>query len=111
MYNKKNPKKAIQYLIQGDVCAKRIEALPANAKPAKDRIVAHGEITGHHHILEAGQVFTDDTGNLFALIDKPVKLFHQEHAPWILEPGIWQFGKDGMMQVEYDGEEERAALD
>jgi hypothetical protein len=111
MYNKQNAHKADKYILQGDVAGKYVDALPQGAKPIKGRIVAQGEATGHHHVLEAGILYTDALGNLFAKVDKPVMLLHQEHAPWILHPGIIQFGEAGIMQVEYAGDEERRVLD
>jgi hypothetical protein len=110
-YNKKNAKKAENYLIQGDVCGMKIVELPSNVKPIKSGVIALGEATGHNHVVEHAKMFSDDLGNLFALVEKPTMLMHQEHAPWILDEGVWQFGKDGFMQVEYDGSEERAVRD
>lgn len=110
MYNTKNPKRAVDYLIQGDVCGKRLGKLPEGLKPVNSSVIALGEATGHHHVLTGAQLFTDEFGNLFAKVDKPVMLLHQEHAPWIVQ-GIWQFGERGIFQVEYDGEEERRAMD
>ena len=40
---------------QGDVLIETIDTIPATAtrqKPAKQVILAHGEVTGHHHQLE-----------------------------------------------------------
>lgn len=112
MYNKNNPHIADVLIIQGDVAGKYIAGLPANAKPIKGRIVAEGEVTGHHHVLEAGAtLYQDDLGNLFALVEKPVMLLHQQHEPWVLHPGVIQFGEKGIMQVEYQGDEERRVLD
>lgn len=99
--------------VQGDVPFLKIDKLPKTAKPRKgnNRIVALGEVTGHHHVLEAGTMYEDGFGNLFALLDKPTRLLHQEHGAIVLEPGIYQFGLNGALQVEYMGEEERAVLD
>lgn len=51
---------------QGDLYIRRIEAIPANARPIKSEqgnfIVAHSE-TGHHHVIAERpgvQVFTTD---------------------------------------------------
>jgi hypothetical protein len=112
MYNTKHKVTASKIGgIQGDVPFRYVEKLPANVKPAKSNIVAYGEVTGHHHIVEEAQMFTDDLGNLFALVEKPTRLLHHEHGVIELEPGVIQFGKDGVQQVEYDGEEERRVLD
>ena len=116
MYNQKNPVIANHIgAVQGDVPIVRIDDLPQNAVKSKSRIVALGEATGHHHIIDGtvkeAEIYTDAIGNLFALVKKEVKVLHQEHAPVILEPGVYRFGLDGFQQVEYDGEEERRVLD
>jgi hypothetical protein len=114
MYNKKHQINAGEKgSVQGDVPFLKIDELPANAKPRKgnNRIVAYGEVTGHHHVLEAATMYDDDLGNLFALVEKPTRLLHHEHGAIVLEPGIYQFGLNGVQQVEYLGDEERRALD
>jgi len=101
--------------VQGDVPILKIESLPDDVIEIEDRIIAYGEVTGHHHIIEGAvdeaKIYTDEVGNLFALVKKPVKVLHHEHAPVILGPGVYRFGFDGLQQVEYDGEEERRVLD
>ncbi len=112
MYNESNSKKANEIGgVQGDVPFLKISALPEGARPRKSRIVALGEATGHHHVIEKAKMYEDGFGNLFALVDKPTRLLHHEHAPIILEPGVYQFGEKGVYQVEYDGEEERRVID
>ena len=112
MYNKTNPHVAKELILQGDVAGRYIAALPKSFTPIKDNIIARGEVTGHHHILEGNVVTgTDEFGNLFSLIKEPVMLLHQEHQAWVLHPGVIQWGEKGVMQVEYDGEEERRAMD
>lgn len=110
-YNRKNPHVAEDHILQGDVAGMYIPELPAGAVRIESNIVAHGEVTGHHHIVAEAEMYRDGSGNLFALVKQPTQLLHQEHAPWELRPGVIQFGKDGQMQVEYSGEEERAARD
>lgn len=114
-YNKKFSKNATRFGVQGDVPLIKIDTLPANTRPRKgnNRVVALGESTGHHHVVEAATMYEDDFGNLFALVPagKPTWLLHQEHGAIVLEPGIYQFGENGVHQVEYVGEEERRALD
>lgn len=114
MYNKKHQIQAgDKGGVQGDVPFLKIEKLPENAKRRRNnnRIVALGEATGHHHVLEAGTMYEDGLGNLFALVKQPTRLLHQEHGAIVLEPGVYQFGLNGVQQVEYQGEEERRALD
>jgi len=94
--------------LQGDVGIVRIPKLPEGLKRMENNIVALGEVTGHHHILETeAEVYTDAVGNLFALVDQPVKIQHHEHAAITLVPGCYAISQ----QVEYDGAEERRVLD
>lgn len=99
--------------VQGDVPFLKIGELPANATPRKgnNRIIALGEVTGHHHVVEKAKMFEDGLGNLFALVEKPTRLLHHEHGAIVLDPGVYQFGLNGVHQVEYSGEEERRVLD
>ena len=103
-------------LVQGDVPSRYIDALPADARPRKSNIIALGEVTGHHHVIEIvdgnAELFDDALGNLFMLVKSPVRILHQEHGYGQYDqPGIVQFGQAGQMQVEYSGEEERSARD
>ena len=64
--------------------------------PEGDRVVlAHGEVTGHHHSLALSSrvaMFRDDAGGGGALrlsvTDAPVVLEHQEHTALRIEPGV-----------------------
>lgn len=111
MYRKVNPHLADKTIIQGDVFGEYINALPSGCKPVKSNIIALGESTGHHHIVEEAKTFTDAFGNLFSLVEKTTHLLHQQHEAWVLHPGVIQWGERGVMQVEYSGEEERRATD
>ena len=101
--------------VQGDIPSRYIAKLPKGAKPRKSNVIALGEATGHHHILEVvdenATLYEDGLGNLFALVKAPTRLLHNQHGYVEYAPGIVQFGEKGAMQVEYDGEEERAMLD
>lgn len=50
-------------------------------------ILAHGEVTGHHHALEADKAdwWKQEDGTQFVVpIKKDATLTHQEHGPIIL---------------------------
>lgn len=103
-------------IVQGDVPSRYIAALPKGARRRKNNIIALGEVTGHHHVIEIvegnAELFDDALGNLFMLVKSPVRILHQEHGyGQYNQPGVVQFGQAGQMQVEYSGEEERAARD
>lgn len=52
---------------QGDVIFREAAALPPDAEPADDRVVARGELTDHSHVVygEAVRVFQDKKNNLY----------------------------------------------
>lgn len=84
---------------QGDVMLMPIKALPDNLSPAaaeQERfIIAHGEVTGHHHsfsIYDNITMFREDGsgGGLFLLASAPAALEHQEHSTLKVDPGAWK---------------------
>lgn len=90
--------------------------MPKGVNPRSNPVIALGEVTGHHHVVDIiegnAELFDDETGNLFMLVKTPVRILHHEHGYGIFNhPGVVQFGLAGVNQVEYAGEEERAARD
>jgi len=85
---------------QGDVQLKRIEKLPKNLKE-KDKTIAYGEATGHHHSFTPEskvKVMIDNSGNQFAILEQQSELVHQEHNTIQIPKGIWRIRR----QREYD---------
>jgi hypothetical protein len=91
---------------QGDVLLMSCDAIPASAheETAEDRhvVLAHGERTGHAHIMPADRVcyFRDDgDGQAFLRVasGEPVALTHEEHAPLTVQPGTYRV----ILQREY----------
>lgn len=86
---------------QGDICIRRIEALPKGLKAAViekgQHIVAHSE-TGHHHVIDsrAAQLLVDETNAFIAYLNvrEPVDLVHlrehDTHEALHFEPGIYE---------------------
>lgn len=78
---------------QGDLFFKAV------AKPSKGElkkynsaILAHGEVTGHHHSivspsLDEIDMLVDEEGHIYMQSDKTIVIEHQEHAPIELPPG------------------------
>ncbi|MFW9927940.1 MAG: hypothetical protein ACFFD1_00950 [Candidatus Thorarchaeota archaeon] len=95
---------------QGDVLLVEINKLPKNLKE-KDKTIAYGEITGHHHRFKSKQVqvFVDDENQQFVQIKKPSKLVHEEHSELEIPKGDFKV----ILQREYDILEEniRQVLD
>jgi hypothetical protein len=91
---------------QGDVLLMPCGAIPRSAheETAEDGrvVLAHGERTGHAHIMPADRVsyFRDDgNGQAFLRVDseEPVALTHEEHAPLTVQPGTYRV----VLQREY----------
>ena len=99
---------------QGDVLVQnhRPAAAPVAGKAddGNAHILAHGETTGHHHLLRGPQVvyFRDAIGGGCAIIgDAGANLTHQEHGPIPVEPSK----KEVIRQREYSPEAIRNVAD
>lgn len=111
---------------QGDVLIEQIESIPTSArkqKRAKVVILAHGEITGHHHALElddpadwwkgeqeiAPTLEKPNTlaGELFLALPKGGVVTHPEHGTIKLPEGKYRVTR----QREYSPEEIRNVAD
>lgn len=104
---------------QGDVLIERIDIIPPKAEKQKQStsiILAHGEVTGHHHRLETedpadwwkqGEISTSNekpsilAGEVFLDLSKGGSVTHQEHARIDLAPGKYRVTR----QREYSPEE------
>ena len=103
---------------QGDLCIRRIGAIPTNAMAQVGEdghlILAHSE-TGHHHIVleRSAQMFIDQTNAFIAYLNvaEPCVLEHlrsfDTHEPYALEPGFYEVRR----QREYTPEGWRRAAD
>jgi hypothetical protein len=103
---------------QGDVLLIPATNIPDNRRPVPREnglvILAHGEITGHHHAILDQQVelVTTDQANelrmwLTVTAPEPVALTHQEHDTIMLPPGDYEVRR----QREYTPEELRNVQD
>lgn len=93
---------------QGDVLFVPVDKIPVGAQLDKDRkIVAEGEVTGHHHkLIGEAEVYTLEN-MLFAKIAGGVLVTHQEHAPIAIEEGLYEV----RIQREYTPDKVRWVLD
>ena len=93
-----------KYYQQGDVLIKQISKLPDDAKPLPTKVLQLGEATGHKHQFDgnaavsvyvdpafAGQdmSITPDEGK-FLVVEAPAELYHEEHNPITIPPGVYQ---------------------
>jgi hypothetical protein len=99
------------YAVQGDVPIIRKDKLPENCKPVKGNVLRSGEVTGHHHVVEAQetdfQLYQTPQGELWMELFGEAEITHQEHGTIVVPTGIYVVPE----QVEYDGAEERRVLD
>lgn len=83
---------------QGDVLFTRVEVLPEGAEKRETRTVAYGEATGHHHTLtEPAEVWVLG-GKQWVVVPDDAVVEHQEHAPFVLTPGVYKVD----LQVQAD---------
>lgn len=110
---------------QGDVLIERISSVPAKAEPQKKSrkiILAHGEVTGHHHCLEIadpadwwkqGEISTANSkpttlaGELYVSLPHGGVVTHQEHSKVELPAGNYRVTR----QREYSPEAIRNVQD
>jgi hypothetical protein len=100
----KMPTAVGQHVRQGDVLLVRRSRLGAGARelPRENGavVLAHGEVTGHMHLLRGPQVtmFRDDRGHEYVTVkDAPEALVHDEHTALGIPPGAFELAA----QVEY----------
>jgi len=85
---------------QGDVLVERINAIPPKLKKQKPEngrvILAHGEVTGHHHSIDADaadwwkEADAKPDADQFVHVKKPTRVVHQEHTAIDLAPGSYR---------------------
>lgn len=99
---------------QGDVMLERIDKLPAELKkqpPVNGRVIlAYGEVTGHHHSIDADAADwwkVDNEPDQFVTVKEPTELVHQEHSAIPLAPGNYRVRR----QREYSPEAIRTVAD
>ena len=101
---------------QGDVLIKPVAMIPAGLAevPREDGrlILAHGEVTGHAHVVQSQEVrmfgsLTGDDGPRYIEVPNPCNVVHDEHAPLGLDAGFYEVRR----QREYSPEEIRRVAD
>lgn len=99
---------------QGDVLLFRVDGeLPATATPVEREqgriVLAHGEVTGHAHAIDAreAQLFAVGAIERLLRVTKKVTLKHEEHTHIDLPMGIYRV----VIQREYHPEEIRNVAD
>lgn len=126
-----------QYYQQGDVIIRKISKLPEGLTLQGDKVLQHGETTGHMHqfardakvavyvtvpnsvqdqkslsaAAPTGLNFRTITenGNKYIVVDAPCALSHEEHKPIMIEPGIYEI--DIVREFNYDTYEAQRVVD
>lgn len=81
---------------QGDVLLMQIDAMPASAEESELEggriILAHGEVTGHAHAVDAAmaKIFADREIRFLQVGENGADLVHEEHATIALAPGVYR---------------------
>ena len=80
-------------LRHGDVQLIRVDSLPQDARSLGERReLAFGEVTGHAHRINVGELFETRDGKLYLKAIEGTKLGHEEHKTKPIEPGIYFIG-------------------
>ena len=82
---------------QGDVLLTPVPSLPEGAVKVNTCTLAYGEVTGHHHTLTQGDVYTLN-GKMWVVAPDGTELQHQEHGVIVYPPGVYEVD----IQVEVD---------
>lgn len=74
----------------GDVQLIKVDNLPTEAKKLKRKELAFGEVTGHAHRIDVGEIFETKNGELYLKVDKLTKVSHEEHKTKVVDPGYYK---------------------
>jgi hypothetical protein len=101
---------------QGDVLMFKAEKMPEGLKPVKPEprgfILAHGEATGHAHVIDAVgdcELYTNEINELWLWAKEQVIVKHDEHKPVTLDTGFWKVGR--VQEVDPFAQEIRKVAD
>jgi len=90
-----------EYGRHGDVQLTKVGSIPQDAVLLKGRKeLAYGEVTGHAHRIDVGDLFQTKDGEIYLKLDKIGNLSHEEHGVRTVEPGIYRVG----IKRQYDPE-------
>jgi len=74
----------------GDVQIIATDAIPEDAKKLARKELAFGEVTGHAHRTDLGELFETKEGKLYLKVSKLSKVSHEEHKTITLKPGNYR---------------------
>jgi hypothetical protein len=74
----------------GDVIVEKVEKIPESKSCGERKELAFGEVTGHAHRVDVGELFETKEGQLYLKVDTLAKLSHEEHKTMTLDPGCYK---------------------
>ena len=74
----------------GDVQIIKIDSIPSDAKKLDRKELAFGEVTGHAHRTDLGELFETKDGKLYLKVSELSKVSHEEHKTVTLQPGCYR---------------------
>lgn len=102
----------IEYYQQGDVILFKIEELPPAKELVlrKDKIIAEGEATGHHHqVFGNANVFNAPGKQMFLEVINQSCLRHEQHKKIELPAGLYRI--EGIREKDHFSEAIRRVVD
>lgn len=66
-----------------------VNSIPEGAKKLDRKELAYGEVTGHAHRVDVGELFETKEGQLYLKVDKLTKVSHEEHKTIELDKGCY----------------------
>lgn len=90
----------------GDVLIEKVEELPEAVKLDR-KFLFEGEVTGHAHRIDIGEIFETRNGELYLKVDELTKVTHEEHQTVTLPKGVYKVTQK--RQYTPDGGWERVA--
>lgn len=73
----------------GDVLIQKVETMP-EAQKLERKYLFEGEVTGHAHRIDVGEIFETRNGELYLRVEKLTKVTHEEHKTVVLRPGVYR---------------------
>jgi len=74
---------------QGDILITAIDQLPKGLKQVISGVILEGESTGHKHRIVGGELFKDNSGEMFLNVSSKAQIVHEEHNTLTLKKGSY----------------------
>lgn len=77
----------------GDVILTKVDTLPDGCNKLDRNWLALGEVTGHSHKIDVGELFETRDGKLYLRVNKITRVSHEEHRTITLPEGVYFIGQ------------------